>query len=69
MTDSLRTRIAQALQNMDDEIEITFETMADAVIAKLRPQLSAWAQTCVDSGDMTPAAQRALHDILGSKRD
>lgn len=43
--------------------------VADAVIAELRPQLAAWAQTCVDSGDMTPAAQRELHKILGSKHD
>ena len=67
MTDILRTRIAQALQNMDGDI--TFESMADAVIAELRPQLAAWARMCVDSGDMTPAAQRELHKILGSKHD
>ena len=36
MADDLRTRIAQALQNMDGDI--TFESMADAVIRELNLQ-------------------------------
>ena len=39
--------------------------VADAVIGELRLQLAAWARMCVDSGDMTPAAKRMLHNILG----
>lgn len=48
---------------IDGEVDI--ESVADAVIAELRPQLAAWARMCVSGGDMTPAAQRMLHTILG----
>ena len=64
--DNLRDRIAAAIMDSchgvftDDAVHA-----ADGVIRELRPQLAAWARMCVDSGDMTPMAQRMLHKILG----
>ena len=72
MTDNLRDRIAGVIHA---RFESNYEPcpgcgqLADVVIAELRPQLAAWARMCVDSGDMTPMAQRLLHNILRQRND
>lgn len=64
MTDDLRSRIAAAVAGRPTKSVGDAYALADAVIAELRQQLAAWAQMCVGSGDMTPAAQRLLRNIL-----
>lgn len=75
MTDDLRDRIAAVIDQHRDGWVCACgynpatgpayeQHVADAVIRELRPQFAAWAKMCVDSGDMTPAAQRLLRNIL-----